>query len=74
MTALFDLIKGIAQFIVNIVQFVINLVSDLISIISLMTNTLVRLPVYLSFLPTAIVSLLLVSYGIVFVYKATNRT
>lgn len=73
MFAFFDTLAQIAEGIVNAVKFVIELVGDIIYAVQLVGESATKIPDYLSFLPPAFVTILLVIFGVVVVYKIIGR-
>lgn len=73
MFAFFDTLAQIAEGIVNAVKFLIELVGDIIYTVELVGESVLKIPDYLSFLPPAFVTILLVIFGVVVVYKIIGR-
>lgn len=73
MIEFFNLLKEIAEGIINAIKFVIKLVSDIIYAVELVGESVLKIPDYLSFLPAAFVTVLVVIFGIVVVYKIIGR-
>lgn len=73
MFAFFDTLAQIAEGIFNAVKFLIELVGDIIYAVQLVGESAAKIPDYLSFLPSAFVTILLVIFGIVVVYKIIGR-
>lgn len=74
MLGIFDAIKGFFEFIISIVGFVIRIFQDLAYVVKILADTVLRLPLYLGFLPTIVVSLFVGCVSIVVVYKVLGRT
>lgn len=73
MFAFFDTLAAIAEGIVNAIKFVIELVGDIIYAVQLVGESVLKIPDYLSFLPSVFVAALVVVFGIVVVYKIIGR-
>lgn len=73
MGALLDVLKYIGNLLVSVVDFVIGLFEDLIYMIQLLGKFIIELPMYFSWLPPELVSMLLLIFGIVVVYKILGR-
>jgi len=70
---IFDLLKSIGEFFSNIVNFVIRLVQDLIYVVELMGQVIIKIPDYIGFLPSAVISVFLVALTVIVVYKIIGR-
>ena len=60
MLGIFNALKGFFEFIISIVGFVIRIFEDLAYVVKILADTVLRLPLYLGFLPTIVVSLFVV--------------
>lgn len=57
----------------SVIEFLIDFVEGLISIISLTATFVVMVPSYLSWLPSQVLSIIVVAFGIVVIYKISGR-
>lgn len=73
MRSLIKLIKNIGKIITTIVTFVISFFKDLVYVIELTGKFLAQLPSYFSWLPTELLTILLVIFSIVVIYKILGR-
>lgn len=73
MNALLDFLKSFGDAIVAVFDFVIGFFQDLIYIIELTGTTLAKVPNYFSWLPSEVVSLIVVLISIVVIYKILGR-
>lgn len=73
MKAILKAIRGIASFFSTIIDAVIGLFEDIAYIVKLTAKALASIPDYFGWLPTSIVSILVVLIGIVVVYKVLGR-
>lgn len=73
MSAIIDFIKGIGNAINGLVSFIVGLFDDLIYVIGLTGKFLASIPSYFAFLPAHLLSVLVIIFGIVVVYKILGR-
>lgn len=73
MKALIDLVTGFIDLVVSLVEFVFQTISDIVYMIGLLGNMIVNLPAYFGWIPSAIVSSIVVIFSIVVVYKILGR-
>lgn len=73
MRSLIKLLKNIGKIITTIVSFVISFFKDLVYVIELTGKFLAQLPSYFSWLPTELLTILLVIFSIVVIYKILGR-
>ena len=59
--------------IIAVVDFVISLVEDLIFVVSLLAQFVLKIPSLIGFFPTAVVSVLVITFSIVIIYKILGR-
>lgn len=71
--ALWNGIKGIWEAILSVIEFLIDFVRDLIDIVVLVGESVLEVPNYLSFLPVGVVSIIVVIFGVVVLYKILGR-
>lgn len=73
MQALIDFFKGFADIVASLVDFVIDFVGDLLYVIQLLGGLLPKIPDMISWLPSAVVSLIVLTFSIVLIYKIIGR-
>ena len=73
MGAIIDFLKGFVDIISSIVNFFISTIMDLVYMIGLLGSMLTNLPAYFGWIPSAIVSSILVIFSIVVIYKIIGR-
>lgn len=73
MLGIFDAIKGFFEFVISIFQFILNLIKDLVFVVKLVGEAVLKLPSMLGFLPTSIISLVMVCISVVVIYKVVGR-
>lgn len=73
MQAIFDVLKSIGELFANLVFFVVELLGDLVYVVSLMGQTIAKVPSYLGFLPSVIVSTFVIALTVIVVYKIIGR-
>lgn len=73
MKALIDLITGFVDGVTSIINFIINTLTDLVYMVTLVRDMAGNIPSYFGWLPSAVVTSLVMIVGIVFVYKIIGR-
>ena len=73
MRSLIKLLKNIGKIITTIVSFVISFFKDLVYVIELSGKFLAQLTSYFSWLTTELITILLVIFSIVVIYKILGR-
>lgn len=73
MSGIFEAIKGFFTFVVSAVEFVIKLIKDLVYVVGMLKDVVLRIPTYLGFLPTTLISMFAVCLSVVIVYKVVGR-
>ena len=73
MDALLDFCKSFGDAVIAVFDFVIGFFQDLLYIIELTGSTLAKVPDYFSWLPSEVVSLIIVLISIVVIYKILGR-
>lgn len=73
MAGIFEAVKSFFQFVIGAVQFVIKLVHDLLYVLDMIAAVVVKMPSYLGFLPTVVLSLFAVCLSCVVLYKVLGR-
>lgn len=73
MQAILDFLEGFVETITSVVDFVIGFFDDIVYLIAITGQVLLQIPAYFSFLPSEIVSLLVVLFSLVVLYKILGR-
>lgn len=73
MDTLLDFFSSIGEIIVSIVKFVISFFQDLIYVIKLTGKVVGQIPAFFSWMPAEIISLLVILFGVVVIYKILGR-
>lgn len=70
---IFNLIKGLVEFVSTVVGFVFKLIEDLVYVVGLLTETGPKLVSYLSFLPAQVLSIFAACLTVIVIYKIVGR-
>lgn len=73
MQAIIDFFNTIGNVISTVIDFVVKMFSDLVFMLKLLANFFASLPSYLSWLPSAAVSSIVLIFTIVMIYKILGR-
>lgn len=73
MQAIIDFFETIGTIITTVINFVIGLFEDLIFMIQLLGKFIVNIPSYFSWLPSSFVSVIVVIFSVVVIYKILGR-
>lgn len=73
MQAVIDFFGTIGSIISTVIDFVIGLFQDLLFLIQLLGNMLANIDTYLSFLPTAAVTSVVLIFSIAIIFKILGR-
>lgn len=73
MQAIVDFLSSIGSAFLAGIDFVVSFFEDLVYIIQLTGKFLAQLPIFFSWLPAPVVSVLLTTFAIVVVYKIAGR-
>lgn len=68
-----DFLLYLIEPIVSLVDFVIQIVGDLVYVIQLVGSFAVNIPYYFSWLPSEIVTIIIIIFGVVVIYKILGR-
>jgi len=71
--ALIDLVTGFVDLVVSLCEFVFQTISDIVYMIGLLGSMATNLPAYFGWIPSAVVSSIIVIFSIVVVYKIIGR-
>lgn len=73
MGAIIDFFTGLIDTVVALVDFVIQNVQDLVYLVSLLGSLLPQIPIFLSWLPSVFVSIIVFAFTIVLILKIVGR-
>lgn len=73
MDVIISFFRTIADYVVFLVEFVIGTITDLVYMTQLMGEIIIFLPDYLGWLPSAIVTFVMLIISIVVIYKIIGR-
>ena len=73
MQAVADFLKNIGNLLLSVVDFVIGLFEDLVYMIQLIGKFIIELPYYFQWLPSELMSMIILIFGVVVVYKILGR-
>lgn len=72
--AIKEVLTNIGNFFSSVWNFLVDLIEDLVYMVKLLGEIVGQIPSLFSWLPTAVLSLLIALVGIVVVYKIIGRT
>lgn len=64
---------GIADVVTSLIDFVVGIVSDLVYVVMLCNEFVQKIPLYFSWLPTPIITVIVTIFAIVVIYKILGR-
>lgn len=70
---LVDFFKSIGNVIMSLVDFVIGIIQDLVYVVKLCNEFILKIPTLFVWLPTGVIALIVVIFGIVVIYKIMGR-
>lgn len=73
MRSLIKLIKNIGKIITTVIDFVISFFQDVVYVVQLTGKFLAEIPNYFSWLPGGLLTILIVIFSIVVIYKVLGR-
>lgn len=73
MNALLEFFKGIGTAITSVIDFVIGLFQDLVYMIKLLGQVVLNIPSYFSWIPSQVLTIIVVIISIVVIYKVLGR-
>ena len=73
MQAVADFLRSIGDLLLSLVGFVINLFEDLVFMIKVIGKFVAEIPFYFSWLPSQLVTMIVIIFGVVVVYKILGR-
>lgn len=68
-----NLLESIANFFTSVWNFIINLVEDIVYVVKLAGQVIAEIPSFFTWLPPAVLALLVALISIVVIYKVVNR-
>lgn len=74
MKALIKLVKNLAKAIIGLIDFIIAMIGDLIYLIGLLGDMLSTLPAFFTWLPTAVGSMVMVTFSVLVVLRILGRS
>lgn len=57
----------------SVIDFLISFVNDLVYIVDLTATFVLKIPIYLGWLPSQVLSIIIVCFGVVVIYKILGR-
>lgn len=73
MNAIIKFFEGIADAITGAIDFLIGFIEDIIYIVKITGEFVLQIPNYLGWLPSAVLTIIVVVFGIVVIYKVMGR-
>lgn len=73
LSAISSAIDSIVSFFTFIWDLIVKFVEDIIYVVQSLASLVTRIPSYLSFLPSAFISVIMVGIGVAVVYKVIGR-
>lgn len=73
MADVLEFLEGIGNAITSVIDFVVNFFQDLVYVIQVVTQTVISIPSYFGWLPSAAVAIIVTIFGIVVIYKILGR-
>ena len=73
MKAIINLLKGFINGITSVVDFVISMIEDIVYVVKLTAEMVLEIPSYFSWMPPAVLAIIVTIFGVVVVYKVLGR-
>ena len=73
MQAIIEFLSGIGQAVITVFDFIVSLFSDLVYMITMLGHIAVQLPAYFAWLPSELLSGLILIFTLVILYKILGR-
>lgn len=73
MADVLEFLEGIGNAITSVIDFVVSFFQDLVYVIEVVTQTVLSIPSYFSWLPSAAIAIIVTIFGIVVIYKILGR-
>ena len=71
--SIIDFFVGLGDMIMSVVDFVVSFFSDLAYIVKLTAEFVLQIPVYLAWLPGPVLAIVVITFGVVVIYKVMGR-
>lgn len=73
MSTLIEFFKGLGDAVVSVFNFVISFFGDVVYLIKLTGEFVLKVPQYLSFIPSEVLAIITLTFTIVVLYKVLGR-
>lgn len=73
MKAIINLLKGFINGVTSVVNFVISMIEDIVYVVKLTAEMVLEIPSYFSWMPPAVLAIIVTIFGVVVVYKVLGR-
>lgn len=73
MKAIINLLKGFINGVTSVVDFVISMIEDIVYVVKLTAEMVLEIPSYFSWMPPAVLAIIVTIFGVVVVYKVLGR-
>lgn len=68
-----NLLQNIANFFSSVWDFILNLINDIVFVVQSLAKVVATIPQYFGWLPTGVLSVLLMIFAVVVIYKVMGR-
>lgn len=68
-----DFFAGLGEMLMSVVDFVVSFFADIVYIVKLTGEFVLQIPVYLGWLPGPVLTIIVVAFGVVVIYKVMGR-
>lgn len=73
MGAIITFFEGLADAIVGAIDFLIGFIEDIVYIVKITGEFVLQIPSYLGWLPSSVLAIIVVVFGVVVIYKVMGR-
>lgn len=73
MQVIIDFFKGVADVVSSCIDFLIGFISDIVYVIELTGKFVLQIPEYFSWLPAPVLSVIVLIFAVVVIYKVLGR-
>ena len=73
MQAVIDFFVGITDVVTSLIDFVVSFVQDIVYVIQLTGAFVLKIPLIFSFMPSEVLGVIVLMFGVVVVYKVLGR-
>lgn len=73
MQVIIDFFKGIGDVITSCIDFLIDFIADIVYVIELTGKFVLQIPEYFSWLPAQVLSVIVLIFAVVVIYKVLGR-